>query len=178
SRFCCRGSPPRLGWSRGSRLFADHCRNLPILSTLSQDQFDVRNAPLIPVRASLRRRTNPLHARTVVRYSAFHIQVVDFDIQPLLGRQKVCVVERRLQQLTDVLGYALLGEQQGVARFFDAAALDQIQHQPRLLWRNPQVFFFCSKFHSRNLSSSSRLKARSSKPSVPPVLIRPRALTE
>src|SRR5579862_2962835 len=121
----------------------------------------MRNAPLIAVRASLRRRTNPLHARPVIGHRPLHIQVVDLDVDPLLGGEKVRIVERRLEQLADVRRHALLGEHQGIARFFHTPSLDEIQHQPRLLWRDAQVTHFRSKFHSRNLSSCY---ARSSKP--------------
>src|SRR5579859_282068 len=120
----------------------------------------MRNAPLIAVRASLRRGTNPLHARAVIRNGSLHVKVVDLDIQPLLSREKVGVVERRLQQLAHVRRHALLGEQQGIARFVHAPSLDEIQHEPRLLWRDSQVTHFRSKFHSRYLSYWRLAKSR------------------
>src|ERR1700731_3673303 len=50
--------------------------------------------------------------------------------------------------------HPLLGERQGVARFFHASSLDQLQDQPRLLRRHSQITHFSSKFHSRNLYTS------------------------
>jgi hypothetical protein len=125
------------------------------LPALRQNHNDVRNTPLVAVRASLRCRTDALHARPLVGDRTLHVQVVDLHVEILLGAEKVRVVQRRLQQLAHMRRHALLGECQRVARFFHALALNQLQDQPRLLRRNPQVPHFRSKFHSRNLNSSS-----------------------
>src|SRR5262249_24098589 len=115
SRFH-RWSTP-LGLGRSRRLAAARARgNFTALPALRQDQLDMRNATLIPVCAPLWRRTNPLHARTVVRDGTLHVQVVELDIQSFLSREKVRVVERRLQQFADVRRHALLGKCQRVAR--------------------------------------------------------------
>src|ERR1700678_640080 len=119
------------------------------VTTFRQYQLDMRDPPLIAKSAPLRCRTDTLHARAVVGDGALHVQIIELDIEILFGAQKVRVVQRRLQQLAHVRGDALLGKQQRVAGFFHAAALDQIQHQARLLGRHSQVTHFGSKFHSR-----------------------------
>src|SRR5436305_2897412 len=143
-----RSPPSRLGRSRRCRLSADHSSQIAVLAALRQHEFNMRNAPLIPVRAPLGRRTYPLHSRTVIRNCPLHVQVVDIDVDPLLRREKVRVVECRLQQLAYWRRHPLLGEHQSIASFFHAPSLDPVQHPPCLLWRHPQVSHFRSKFHN------------------------------
>src|ERR1700682_1746338 len=120
----------------------------------------MRNATYIVVRTPHRRRTNPLHARTIVCHRVLYVQVIEIDIQALFGAQEVRVVDRRLQQLANRRRHAFLSESQRVPRLFHAPSLDQVQHQPRLLRRDAHVSGFSSKFHRRV----------SSTPSAPPAL--------
>src|SRR5579862_4069029 len=118
---------------------------------VGEHQFKMRNAPLITESPTLRRRTNALHAWPIVSNRALYVQVVDVNIQILLGAQKVRVIQRRLQQLAHVRGDSLFGVKQRVARLLHPAPFDKVQHQARLLGRDSQVTHFGSKFHSRLL---------------------------
>src|SRR5580704_5548119 len=142
-RFFRHRRPP-LSRSLTRRPAASCMRAIP---ALLQHQRDMRNPPLIPVSPSLRRRTNPLHPRPVIRNRALHVQIVDLNIEILLSAKKVRVVERRLQQLADMRCHPLLREQKSVARLFHLAPFDQFQYQARLLRRHSQVTHFSSKFH-------------------------------
>ena len=119
---------------------------------LRQNNFKMRNAPYIMIRTPHRCRTNPLHARSIVRHGMLHVQVIEIDIQALFCAQEVRIVDRRLQQLANRRRHALLGESQRVPRLFHAPSLDQVQHQPRLLRRDAHVSSFRSKFHFLSLS--------------------------
>ncbi len=149
--FACRlrrrSVPLGLGRSLDRRCVLVRRSGLAIFPALRQDQLDVRDAPLVAVSAALRRRTDALQARPVVGDRTLHVEVVNLDVEIFLGAEKIRVVQRRLQQLAHVRRHALLGERQGVARFFHAPSLDQFQHQPRLLGRDSQVPHFRSKFH-------------------------------
>src|SRR5579859_2903414 len=141
-------------------------RAVPVL--LRQHDFEMRDAPHVVISASHWRRTNALHARSVVRHRVLHVQVIEIDIQALLGAQVVGVVDRRLQKLSDRRRHALLGKGQRVPRLFHAPPLDQVQHQPRLLGRDPHKSCFRSKFHnlSQLLALSYWLLAKSQKPTA------------
>src|SRR5580692_3809496 len=163
-----RGRNPPLAFRRSCRhrpgIASVPRTRIPALAAFRENHSNVRNTPLVAVRASLRRRTNALHARPVIGDGILHIQVIDLNVEIFLGAQKVRIVERRLQQLPHMRRHPLLGEQQSVARFFHALALDQVKHQPRLLRRHAQVTHFSSKFHSRNLALGSWPLAPSQKP--------------
>ena len=134
-----------------SRRSCPYRRAIPVF--LRQHNFKMRNAPHIVIRAPHRRRTNPLHAWSIVRDRMFHVQVVEIDIQAFFRAQEIRIVDRRLQQFANRRRHALLGESQRVPRLFHAPSLDQVQHQPRLLRRDAHVSGFSSKFH-RPVSST------------------------
>src|SRR5436305_15069747 len=86
--FRRRNPPLRLGRSRRRSAVASGDR-FTAFAALRQNQCDVRNAALVAVRASLRRRTNALHARTVVGDRTLYEQVVDVHVEILFGAEKI-----------------------------------------------------------------------------------------
>jgi len=93
----------------------------------------MRNAPNITVSAPHGGRTNTLHARAIIGYGTFYVQVVDINISTFFGVQIVDVFHCRTQQFFDYRRHPLLGERQGVERIFDTAAFNEVEYQPRLL---------------------------------------------
>src|SRR5579883_3487524 len=105
-------------------------------SLLGQRDFKMRHAALVAERTAHRRRTNTLQPRSIVGYRALHVEAIDIDIETLFVAYVRCILQRRTQQLFDGWGHCLLGEGQGIQCIFDLPALDQIQHQARLLRRH------------------------------------------
>src|SRR5690349_21273850 len=104
---------------------------------------DVRQPPLITIRAPHRRRPDPLHARPLVYVRFRYDQLVDVDVfKPVLR-----VSDRRLQHLLHRRRDPLVGRPQRVQRRARVLSADQVDDQPRLLRRNSNVACFRFGFH-------------------------------
>jgi hypothetical protein len=107
----------------------------------------MRDAPLVPVRATLGCRTNPLHARPIISDRMLHVKTVEIDIDILFRAHVVGVFNCRAQQLFNFRRNPLFVERQRVQRIFHAPALNEFQHQARLLRRHANKSGLSSEFH-------------------------------
>src|SRR5215469_1341413 len=114
-------------------LIRHHRRQAATCLLFSNRHNDVSQPALIAERAAHRGRPNPLHARSLVRHSRLHIQVVDVHVETLLLREIVRVLDRRTQDLLYHRSDALRAEVNRVDRLLHALALDEVQDELRLL---------------------------------------------
>jgi hypothetical protein len=108
----------------------------------------MRDPALIAEGASHRSGTDALHARAFVTERVLDVEIVDVHIQPFFLAHVVGVLNGRAQQLVHVGGDPLVGEGQRVERIFDAAALDHVEHQPRLLRADSGESGLSCEFHN------------------------------
>src|SRR5580700_734936 len=90
-----------------------------------------------------RRRTHTLPPRPFVHVTASHEQRVHIQRFARVFCFAFGIRDGAAQRFLDFLRHALLRKTQSVQRFFGAHTANQIDHQPRLLWRHADVSRFC-----------------------------------
>src|SRR5688572_11059701 len=105
------------------------------LFSLSKFNGDVAGSALNPIGPTHRSRPYPLLPRTFIDVAPLDEQVIHIDVLRLLAR----IGNGRLHRLFNLPRGALVGELQRHQSFVDVLATNQIDDEPRLLWRHRDV---------------------------------------